>query len=78
MLVAAVAAAFMASAAQARLLPDGGVTPGEVVTELQAKGFKAELKNDPEGDPMATSFEGSGSSRPTIRLGAISIRSSTT
>ena len=54
-LVTAAVAAFMASGAQARLLPDGGVTPGEVVAELQAKGFKAELKNDGAGDPMIVS-----------------------
>lgn len=36
-------------------LPDGGVTAGEVRAALQAKGFKAEVTKDSEGDPLIRS-----------------------
>ena len=41
--------------AQARELPDGGVTVGEFADALQTKGFKAETGKDATGDPKITS-----------------------
>jgi len=42
---------FAAGLAQARPLPDGGVTAEEVAASLQAKGYKAEIGKDKGGDP---------------------------
>lgn len=57
-LAVAVAASFSiaaAGAAQARVLPDGGVTAAEMAAALQAKGYKAEVGRDGGGDPMISS-----------------------
>lgn len=53
-LTLALALPFCASV-QARELPDGGVTAGEVADALQAKGFKAQIGKDSQGDPKITS-----------------------
>lgn len=50
------AVAVMAGgAAQAGMLPDGGVTAAEMAAALQAKGLAAEITTDSEGDPMIKS-----------------------
>ena len=46
---------FAAGAAQAGPLPDGGVTAKEIAAVLQAKGYRAEVGTDSDGDPMITS-----------------------
>lgn len=51
----AMAALCCAGAADARPLPDGGVTPQEVMQVLQQEGYKAELDKDSAGDPMVRS-----------------------
>jgi hypothetical protein len=52
---AALAAAMMlGGAAQAGPLP-GGVTAADVARALQAKGYKAEISKDEQGDPLVTS-----------------------
>lgn len=58
LIVGAVAGAVLlaaAGAAQARVLPPGGVTADEVAAALREGGFKAELGKDDGGDPMITS-----------------------
>ncbi len=51
-------AIFLAVAAQARSLPDGGVTGQEVTNVLQQKGYKAQLTTDKQGDPLIRSASG--------------------
>ncbi len=56
LIVAAIAAALLAAgAAQATPLPDGGATAQEIAGVLQAKGYRAEIGADRQGDPMITS-----------------------
>ena len=52
---AVIAIAVSGGAAQARVLPSGGVTAQEVASALQSKGFKASIGTDDAGDPMVSS-----------------------
>lgn len=52
---AAILAAGLPAVAAARPLPEGGVTPQEVVEALQGKGYRAQLTKDGAGDPMIES-----------------------
>lgn len=54
-IMAGMVLALSAGAAQAAMLPDGGVTAQEVARALQAKGYRAELDRDAAGDPMIRS-----------------------
>ena len=53
--LALAAAIPLSASALARELPDGGVTAGEVADALQAKGYKADVGRDSDGDPKVTS-----------------------
>ncbi len=53
--VAGIALVTGAGAAQARVLPAGGVTADEVAAALREGGFKAVVGKDDSGDPMVTS-----------------------
>lgn len=55
LLIPALAALLMASAAVARPLADGGVTAQEVADVLQAKGYQAKIEKDRQGDPKIQS-----------------------
>ena len=52
---AAIGLVLGGGAANARPLPEGGVTAQEVVEALQAKGYRAQLTKDSAGDPMIES-----------------------
>jgi hypothetical protein len=54
-LAALAAVAFLASQAQAMRIPEAGISADEVAQVLQAKGYKAEVSKDNEGDPKVTS-----------------------
>jgi hypothetical protein len=59
---AALAAGFLftTTAAQAYPLPEGGVTANEIAKILIAKGYKAEVGKDDDGDPkVASAADGS-------------------
>ena len=49
------AAVLAASGAEARNLPEGGVTVQEVAAALQEKGYQAEIGTDKGGDPKISS-----------------------
>ena len=51
----AAAALAQATAAFAAPIPDGGVTAAEIAGVMQAKGFKAQITKDSDGDPMIVS-----------------------
>lgn len=52
---AAVAVLGLAPGAQARPLPDGGVTPDEVARVMQHRGFRAEITTADDGRPLIKS-----------------------
>ncbi|MBV9997072.1 MAG: YbjN domain-containing protein [Caulobacteraceae bacterium] len=54
-LAALAAGALLASQAQAARVPEAGISAEEVAQVLQAKGYKAEIGKDNEGDPKVTS-----------------------
>ena len=60
LIIAAAAASVLglASGAQARPLPDGGVTPTEVAGLMQDKGFRAEIVTGDGGAPVIRSTSG--------------------
>jgi len=63
-----VAASLSAAAAQAGPLPDGGATAQEVAAVLQAKGYRAQIGVDRQGDPLITSA-GEGSEFKVVFYG---------
>jgi len=54
-LLAALLGLALSTPARAGALPDGGVTAAEVAAVMQAKGLKAEIAKDKDGDPMIVS-----------------------
>jgi hypothetical protein len=68
-LITAFAASILAAgAARAGPLPDGGATAQEIAAVLQAKGYRAQIGTDRQGDPLITSA-GEGSEFKVVFYG---------